>query len=343
VRPSALGGYDDWPDFVRDTLPLTGDELTTKVAGLLGVPEPGAAPAVRTVDEWQADGVHTSELQWTMPFGPPTRAWSLRPAGRAPRAGLLGLHCHAGVKSIGAERLVDVPQPSRVAVRVRGDLYEGQAAATALARAGFVVLCHDTFAWGSRRFDLPAEDDEAYDVAAAVHEHTVAKAAGILGTSLAGMVAYDDLTALSVLRGIDGVDKVGVFGLSGGGGRAAILTALDPGIEASAVVCMMTTFAGLIPSYVDVHSWLFSTPGLARHLDHPTLAAGRARHRQLVVYAEDDELFSPSGMHDADRELTEHFHYGPGSYEGVFLPGRHRFDAGMQRLVGDFLTKALYT
>lgn len=61
------------------------------------------------------------------------------------------------------------------------------------------------------------------------------------------------------------------------------------------------------------------------------------------MYAEDDELFSPAGMHDADRELTEHFHYGPGSYEGVWLPGRHRFDAGMQRLVGDFLAKALYT
>jgi hypothetical protein len=57
LRPSALGGYEDWPGFVRDASPLTGDELTTSVAGLLGVPEPGESPAVRVVDDWQSDDV----------------------------------------------------------------------------------------------------------------------------------------------------------------------------------------------------------------------------------------------------------------------------------------------
>ena len=365
-RPSALGGYEDWPDFVRDASPLTGDELTTQVAALLGVPDPAGAPAVRTVDEWRSDGVLGSELEWNVGFGPSTRAWLLRPSDAAPRGGLLGLHCHAGVKSIGAERLVDAPGASAGAVRLRSELYEGQAVANALARAGFVVLCHDTFAWGSRRFDLdplpwrlrdimvtyeaawlaadhsPAED-EWYDVAAGHHENTVAKAAGLLGTSFAGMVAYDDLIALGVLRELDVVDadRIGVFGFSGGGGRAATLTALDPGIHASAIVCMMTTYAAVIPSYFDAHSWLFTTPGLARHLDHPTLTAGRARHHQLVVYAEDDLLFPPQGMLDADRELTEHFHYGPGTYQSLVLPGAHRFDREMQNAVSSFFANLL--
>lgn len=366
MRPSAIGGFDDWPEFVRDASPLTGDELTTRVAELLGVPEPAPPPAVRTVDEWSADGVHGSELEWNTPFGPPTRAWLLRPAGAGAAPGLLGLHCHAGVKSVGAERLVETPRPSAGAVRLRDDNYASQAAANELARAGFVVLCHDAFAWGSRRFSLDplpwrlrevmstyeaawlgAEhsptDDEFYDVAAAHHESTVAKAAGLLGTSFAGMVAYDDLVALSVLRGLDGVDadQVGVFGFSGGGGRAATLTALDPSIHASAVVCMMTTFSALLPAYFDAHSWLLTTPGLARHLDQPTLTAGRARHHQLVLYAEDDLLFDPQGMLTADRELTEHFHYGPGTYTGTFLPGPHRFDAEMQDMVKNFLLSSL--
>jgi dienelactone hydrolase len=365
-RPSALGGYEDWPDFVRDASPLTGDELTTRVAALLGVPEPARPPVVRTVHEWRSDGVLGSVLEWNVGFGSSTRAWLLRPDGEAPRGGLLGLHCHAGVKSIGAERLVDTPQPSAGAVRLRSKFYEDRAVAGALARAGFVVLCHDTFSWGSRRFGLdplpwrlrdimatyeaawlaaehsPA-DDEWYDVAAGHHENTVAKAAGLLGTSFAGMVAYDDLVALGVLRGLDGVDpdRIGVFGFSGGGGRAATLTALDPGIQASAIVCMMTTFDALIPSYFDAHSWLFTTPGLARHLDHPTLTAGRARHHQLVVYAEDDLLFPAQGMRAADRELTEHFHYGPGSYQALFLPGPHRFDIQMQDAVKDFFDATL--
>jgi dienelactone hydrolase len=366
LRPSALGGYDDWPDFVRDASPLTGDELTTSVAGLLGVPDPGDPPAVRIVDDWQSDDVHGSVLEWTTGFGPPTRAWLVRPDGVAPRAGLLGLHCHAGVKSIGAERLVDTPAASAGSVRLRQELYEDRAVANELARAGFAVLCHDTFAWGSRRFGLdplpwrlrdvmaayeaawlaadhsPA-DDEWYDVAAGHHENTVAKAAGLLGTSFAGMVAYDDLVALSVLRRLDGVDpnRIGVFGFSGGGGRSAALTALDPGIQASAIVCMMTTFDSLIPAYLDAHSWLFTTPGLARHLDHPSLTAGRARHHQLVVYAEDDILFPPQGMVTADRELTEHFHYGPGTYQSLFLPGPHRFDRQMQDAVANFFAGRL--
>lgn len=366
MRPTALGGYDDWPGFIRDASPLTGDELTTSVAGLLGVPEPGEPPVVRIVDSWQSDDVRGSVLEWTTGFGPPTRAWLVRPEGVTPRAGLLGLHCHAGVKSIGAERLVDTPGASAGAVRLRHDLYEDRAVANEFARAGFVVLCHDTFAWGSRRFDLdplpwrlrdmmatyeaawlaadhsPA-DDEWYDVAAGHHENTVAKAAGLLGTSFAGMVAYDDLVALSVLRALDGVDpdKIGVFGFSGGGGRSAALTALDPGIQASAIVCMMTTFDALIPAYFDAHSWLFTTPGLARQLDHPSLTAGRARHHQLVVYAEDDLLFPPQGMVAADRELTEHFHYGPGTYQGLFLPGAHRFDIEMQDAVTTFFADHL--
>jgi dienelactone hydrolase len=355
VRPSALGGYDDWPEFVRNTPRLTGDELTTRVAELLGVPQSVAPPSVRTITEWQDDGVACAELEWSTPFGPATRAWLLRPVDGPPGPGLLGLHCHSGVKSIGAERLVATPYPSAQALRLRAGAYGGRAVANELARAGFTVLSHDTFAWGSRRFDfdpMPYRlrdvmndvplDENWYDVAAGHHEHTIAKAAGLLGTSFAGMVAYDDLVALNVLRSMD-VDRVGVFGLSGGGGRAAVLTALAPAIDASAVVCMMTTFAALIPAYLDAHSWLFSTPGLARHFEHPELAAGRAGHQQLVVYAEDDELFSPQGMQDAHALLTERFQQASGTYRSAFLPGGHRFDVEMQRIVEDFFRTALYT
>lgn len=353
TRPSALGGYDDWPDFVRGTPPLTGDALTTTVADLLGVPEPGVPPAVRTVTEWQSDGVQGAELEWRLPFGPPTRSWLVRPVDGPHGPGLLGLHCHAGVKSIGAERMVATPSPTAVALRQRALNYGGRAIANDLARAGFTVLCPDTFAWGSRRFELDPMpwrlreavknvpfDDDWYDVAAGHHENTIAKAAGLIGTSFAGMVAHDDLVALSVLRS-QGVDRVGVFGFSGGGGRAAALTALDPGIDASAIVCMMTTFAALLPAYLDAHSWLLTTPGLAQHLDWPTLTAGRARHHQLVVYAEHDGLFTPQGMRDAHRQLTEQFHRTPGTYQGTFLPGPHRFDTEMQKEVKNFFRNRL--
>ena len=63
----------------------------------------------------------------------------------------------------------------------------------------------------------------------------MAKAAGVLGTSFAGMVAHDDLAALRVLAGLPGVDagRLGTIGFSGGGGRSLMLAALSPLVRIS--------------------------------------------------------------------------------------------------------------
>ena len=370
-RPSAIGGYDDWPAYLRSAPLLGGDAHTARLARLLGVPAPrpidaGAARVVRT---WEDDGVVGTELEWQTGFGPPTRAWRVAPADASPDAplpGVLALHCHAGVKWVGADRLVRTPWSTPEAERVRSSSYEGRSVAADLARRGFVVLAHDTFAWGSRRLTLdPAPwrtqdtldlheaawsardheptEAERYDAAAAQHESTLAKAAGLLGTSFAGTVAHDDLAALGVLASMPDVDvsRLGVVGFSGGGGRAAVLAHLDPRVQASVVVCMMTTFDSLVPAYLDAHSWLLQTPGLARELDWTDVAAARTAHHQLVLSAEDDALFPRDGMHDADARLTELFAAGPGSHTGVFVPGPHRFDTAMQVTAGEFLTTHL--
>ena len=171
-----------------------------------------------------------------MGFGPRTTGWLLRPArSSGPLPGVLALHCHGGNKFGGADRLVRLPKPTPPRQRPGPDHYEGRALATEVARRGFAVLAHDTFAWGSRRFDLSTppwrteaalearksqwreagvepSDAELYNAAAGIHEDTVAKAAGLLGTSLAGMVAHDDLAALDILAGLPGVDA-GAAGL----------------------------------------------------------------------------------------------------------------------------------
>jgi hypothetical protein len=118
-------------------------------------------------------------------------------------------------------------------------------------------------------------DAELYNAAAAIHEDTIAKAARLLGTSLAGMVAHDDLAALEVLAGIPGVDaaRLGCIGFSGGGGRSLLLAALSPRIRGYVVTCMMTTFESLLPGYLDAHSWLLQSPGLWKLGDWPALTA----------------------------------------------------------------------
>ncbi|MEU4392332.1 dienelactone hydrolase family protein [Kribbella sp. NPDC023855] len=235
-----------------------------------------------------------------------------------------------------------------------------------LAREGFAVLAHDAFGWGSRGFRLDEPPwrlestlaayrshwsltgqhpgpDEVYDIAAAEHEATVAKYAGVMGTSFAGAVAHDDLTALEVLAAMPGVDRgrLGVVGFSGGGGRAVHLAALAPEISAGVVICMMSTFAAMFPAYLDAHSWLLATPGIGRDKEWPEYAVARGLHHQLVLYAEDDELFPRKGMHDADALLRRRFNGARGTYRGVMLPGPHRFDRAMQDLAAAFLAGTL--
>ena len=120
------------------------------------------------------------------------------------------------------------------------------------------MLVHDTFSWGSRRFDLSlptprlaalarAQDalwqqqgvcpteDERFDLASALHEDTLAKAAGALGQTFAGAVLADDLVALAVLATDDGP-------IRRTSGRSASL------VEAAAASCSRPWITGSGPA-----------------------------------------------------------------------------------------------
>ena len=275
------------------------------------------------------------------------------------------MHCHGGVRSVGAEQLVDLgADSSRRAASLRAMWYSGRAPANDLARQGYAVVVHDTFSWGSRRFDLsrptprlagllaaqnalwqkqgfnPSED-ERFDFASGLHENTLAKAAGALGQTFGRAVLADDLVALAVLATERGVDpaQLGTFGFSGGGGRSLLLAALDHRIAACVVSCMMATFASLVPNELDSHSWLLHVPGLWSLADWPDLTAlGRAQF--LVQYRTDDELFSRAGMDQAHNHLLR-LHAQTMRYRGSFIPGGHAFDAAMQNEAWGFLAEAL--
>jgi dienelactone hydrolase len=366
TRPNALAGYEDWPGYVRDRPRYQASApAAQELADALGVPAVGPAGDLTVHWEETYDGVTTSQLSWQLGFGPRSRGWLVRPAGvSGPLPGVLALHCHGGNKFAGADRLVELPREDPSAAAARAGLYDGRALATEVARAGFAVLAHDVFAWGSRGFDLSVppwrtasalearksqwrEDGvvpsaaELHNAAAGFHEDTVAKAAGLLGTSLAGMVAHDDLAALDILGSLPGVDpeRLGCLGFSGGGGRSLALAALSPRIKNYVVTCMMTTFSSLLPAYLDAHSWLLQTPGLWKLGDWPELTARSGAAGFLVQYALADQLFPEDGMREAHR-ILESLHPA-GSYTGRFWPGGHVFSAGMQHEAISYLTGTL--
>ncbi|QIK71077.1 hypothetical protein G7070_00735 [Propioniciclava coleopterorum] len=317
----AFGGYADWPEYVSGRPRVAG-----RLGALLGVPRPGT-PAPVAEGTWDADGVTTTRLTWDAGFGPRQSAFLLHPSDADPATlpGVLALHSHGGIKSVGAARMVDVPGLPQHVLAYRRDAEGGACVANDLARDGLTVLAPDAFCWGSRRFDLGITDAAAYDAAAGDHEHLVAKACSLLDTTLAGMVAHDDLLALDVLAASCAPGSLGVLGFSGGGGRAAALTALDDRIGTVVVVGMMTTMAALWPDHVG-HSWLLH----ARGVDLPGLLTSRPDADVLVGYGRRDHLFSPAGMAAADALLAEAFAAGPGRYTGVFVDAGHAFTPELQ-------------
>jgi hypothetical protein len=311
-----------WVAFQRTAAPLSAaDAHAASVAEALGVAAPQRV-GVTVVDEWRARGVRTTELRWNVGFGPDTSAWYVRPDHGGWVPGVLALHSHGGDWATGSAELI-----------AGRDTTGGPAAfGTELAERGFGVLAHDTVAFASRAVagDGPAE------------EELLSKAGALLGSSMAGAVAHDDLVALGVLAELDGVDssRLGAFGMSGGGARALVLGALDPRLRAVVVSCMMSEPGAMLPDHVRSHTWMVNPPGLARLGWLPGLPAFGRGQRWLVQYAERDALFPLAGMRAAHRGLRERSG-DSGGYTGSFHDTGHELGAAMRREAGAFLAEHL--
>lgn len=361
LRPAASPGPGTRQQ-VLDALGFYGDEES--------------AQDVRVEHHWERDGIASEAISWSVGYGPRTHGWVLKPAGaEEPLPGVLALHGHDGMKHFGKEKIADGPEgPVPEVSGLREKMYGGRPFAEALAKEGFVVLIHDTFLWGSRRFpfeempetirqlatatrDVIANVGDAsdqlpseialYEAAAHHHEHLVEKYCRLLGTTLAGVVAREDRAAASYLLSRSDVEPsvVGCVGLSGGGCRAALLQATCESIAAAAVVGMMSAHEHLLDGRVEPHTWMFFPDGWARYGDWPDLAACRAPSPLMVQYDRDDHLFPIEGMKAAHERLASHYRaaHHTEAYEGQFYDGPHKFDLRMQQAAFDWLKGWLRT
>lgn len=334
----AFGGYEDWAAHMARTPRVPG-----RLGQLFGIPQPTLGQ-VHDGAGWVRDGVLTTRLRWPVGFGPDNAGWLLHPADVDPARlpGVLALPSHGGIRCLGAERMVDVPGVPHHVVEYRNRFEDGRAVATDLAQAGLTVLVPDAFTFGARRFDLGADDPVDYDERATTNEHVVAKACSLFDTSLAGMVAADDLASLDVLRARCAPGALGVLGFSGGGGRALVVAGLSPEVRSVSVIAMMCTLASLFPDHVD-HSWLLHTRGLASGIDLPGLAASDTARDLFVGYCLRDELFPLHGMKDADALLTAAYAGAAGRYTAAWADSGHIFTRELQQLAIDHLTRTLAT
>lgn len=367
MLPNMLGAYGDWaasqlmdPPRLSFRQPMFRDVnawrpvARARYRELLAQPAVAATPLPRVEHTFEYDGLSIEHLQWQLPYGPPTEALFLKPAGaRGKLPGIVGLHDHGGNKYFGLRKITRMSKdPHPMQLTHQQHYYGGVAWANELAKRGYAVLVHDTFTFASRRIrwaDVPGRirneqnevspeaNDEItrYNQWAAQHESTVAKSLFSAGLTWPGLFVYDDQRALDYLSRRPDVDatRIGCAGLSGGGLRTVMLTGADERIRCSVCVGMMTTWRDYCLSKSHTHTWMCYVPGLPAELDYPEVLGLAAPNPVLVLNNNQDQLFTLPEMKRADEILKDVYKKAGASdrYLASFYEGPHKFDLEMQK------------
>ncbi len=371
MEKSIIGGYGPWASsLIQDPPALSFRRkewkkldawkpgALQKAKELLSAPRPEKAPGVRTEKKYVFEGLEIEEISWQLPYGRRTEAIVLKPAGATGKLpAILALHDHGGKKYFGKSKITRTAGEMHPLVRQHQESdYGGRAWANEMAAKGYVVLVHDTYAFGSRRVhyedmegiswgalksggktdrDIVSDRDiQAYNTWAGEHESVMAKSLFCAGTTWPGVVLSEDQAALSVLASRPDVDagRLGCGGLSGGGLRTVYLAGLDPRVKCAVCVGFMTTWKDLLLSKSFTHTWMTFAPLLPAYLEFPEILGLRVPLPVLVQNNNQDGLYTLSGMKQADDMLSEVYRKAgaAGRYEGRFYDGPHKFDVKMQ-------------
>lgn len=368
---SIIGQYGTWAAGLRPNPPELSlrtnrdknlnawrKEALTKAVELVASPPMGAVPRVTVEKKYDYDGLEIEELSWQLPYGRPTKAVFLKPAGaKKSLPAVLGLHDHGGNKYFGWEKIVVTSdQPNPLMTAHREEYYQNRAWANELAKRGYAVLVHDTFAFGSRRVhyedvdgitwgstkdsgrrDADIESPEqiaAYNAWASDHEHVMSKSLFCAGTTWPGVTLAEDQMALTILSQRPEVDpkRLGCSGLSGGGLRTVYLGGLDHRVKCAVPVGFMTTWNDFLLNKAFTHTWMVYTPLLPNYLEFPEIMGLRVPLPTLVMSNNQDQLYTLPEMQNSDEILREVYQIAkaPDAYRTSFYDGPHKFDKAMQ-------------
>lgn len=380
MEPNMIGAYGPWAAslvgdgparlsfrqarFAPEHLDAWRRAALDRLHALLLEPDAGGVPRAEVQHQFDYDGLHVEHLSWQLPYGPPTEAVFLKPKGASGRLpAVLALHDHGGNKYFGWRKIAQIGDEIHPMMREHRDSsYGGVSWANELARRGYAVLVHDTFAFASRRIrvaDVPRvlrgdleerqpesiEEIRDYNNFAAEHEHVMSKSLFCAGTTWPGVFLAEDRRALDYLCSRPDVDpgRVGCGGLSGGGLRTVYLGGTDDRIACACCVGMMSTWRDYLLHKVYTHTWMIYIPGLPPDLDYPEIFGLRVPRATLVQFDEEDQLFTLPEMKRADRILAEVFAKAGASdrYRGRFYPGPHKFDRAMQAEAFDWFDRWL--
>jgi len=375
---SLIGQYGDWASSLTGnklpSLSFRKKEFTNlqdwkkmatrKLTERLSVPDIGGLPPVKVNKQYVYDGLQIEELSWQLPYGRATEAIVLKPEnsnGKLPA--ILAFHDHGGNKYFGTRKITKTSGDQHPLMQEhQKEYYEGLAWANEVAKRGYIVLVSDAFPFASRRVmlqDVPdhlregLNDDDpenpdkitAYNKWAGEHEHIMAKSLFSAGTTWPAVFYAEDRKALDILCARPDVDTnhVGCAGLSGGGMRTVFMAGQDKRIQCAVCVGFMTTWKDFLLHKSYTHTWMTYVPLLPNELDFPEILGLRVPLPTLVLNDNDDNLYTPDEMHNADKIISEIYNKAgaSGKYKCSFFPGPHKFDRAMQKEAFDWFDKWL--
>ena len=309
-------------------------QCRAKFQELLAYSPAPVTPEAEVLEEVARPGYKRIKLRYRITADRTTEAYLLVPDGlKGPAPAIVALHCHSGLYYYGKEKIVEVENPSGVLKDLWTGAYGGRVPADELARQGFVVFVPDAFYFGSQRLDvdripesftreldgLEAGSDawiRAYNGVASKHESLMAKTIFSAGATWPGIMLQGDTASLDYLLTRPEVDpeRIGCIGLSIGGYRSALLSAMDRRIKAAVVAGWMTTFQSLMFDHLHSHTWMLYVPRQQQFFDLPDAVTFSAPNPLMVINCERDSLFTMDGMRAAESKIRA-------VYTGIGAPG----------------------
>lgn len=220
----------------------------------------------------------------------------------SPLPAVLLLHDHGARFDIGKEKMIRpfAGDPRLAAATQWSERYfSGRFVGDELAKQGYLVVAADTLGWSDRG---PIEFAQ---------QQALASNFLLMGRSLAGFAAYEDMQLVKFIKQLPEVDsdRLAVLGFSMGAFRAWQLAALTDDIKAGVAVAWLNRYQYLVlpgNNIVGGQSAFYMVhPGLAGQLDIPDVASLAAPKAMLFINGGKDELMPVAGVNSAYQRMAQ--------------------------------------
>ncbi len=342
VFHGALKARLTYPLAYRGGDPAEWHDRAMAAAAPLMLPYEAEAPfAPEVIDEVDRGSYVARRLAFNITDESRVAAILLLPKGGGAFPAALMLHDHGARFDIGKEKWVSPWYDAARAASAEewaGKYFSGRYPGEELAERGHVVLATDGLGWGDR-------EGNGYEA-----QQALAANLFNLGSSLAGLMALEDMRAAEFLSGLPESDpgRVAAVGFSMGAFRAWQVAALSPHVKAAVATCWMGTCEGLmVPGNNQLKgqsAWYMLHPGLPQLMDYPDVAALAAPKPMLVHAGAEDPLFPVASVEAAFARMHavwDAFGDGAALATRIWEGKGHAFTADMQDAAFNWLEAAL--